>query len=838
MLAFKFLYPIFTVIIAVVTLGKVTKKYFYERTSFTLFSFVALALNTLSILVYSLICASINIFKVNELSFLLIIISILLLPALIRLYLKLKIEYSKNLKTFFNNKNFSVIKTELALLALILVLFLLLYFNPSSLKEIYPIHFSLGKKEIVIGWIIKNKFLFFLNSINLFILNLISTNIFFIHKKIVPNVTLKTLKYIPVINIILSTVAIVFDVFLPLRKVYFLPQVMNLVFSVLIMTSLKIVQSIPHTNILPQVFSLNIFDVIEDAIAFIDLNFKVIYTNSAFDKLFKKDTLNKNIKTILPYDFNMKNLKENHVDTIEINTSEKKYLRIKYFIQEDNFSDLLGAVLILQDFTQLFTEAKSISYDAKNVNKIFLKQNQELIKQNQILKTQLERRNFLQNESLRLMKLDSLTQVYNRVYFFEILNQTIDSLQKKFSVFSIDINEFKYLNDLKGHWLGDLILIEVVQTIKQFLGNDGILARSDGDNFLLLHKDIYTKEDALIFSRIISNLVSDINSIRDLDVYISISIGVCIYKDGMSAEDLVNNAELANLQASFETDKKYIVFTPEISKSISERFILISEIKKSYEQNNFIPYYQPQVLVSKDNSSKVIGYEALARWQHPEKGLLTPYHFIEVAESSGTIIGISYSILEQTCYAINNLESLGFKNFKISVNISAKQLNSETFLKTIRDIFFRTKVNTSLLEFEITETEILVYNKRILSKCIELKKLGISISVDDFGVAFASFNYIKTLPIDKMKIDKSFIDEIGKNKKIEEILYIVLEFAKVCNLDVVVEGVEHKYQLDFLLNENANIIVQGYYFYKPIPFEYILQNNIFPYEKVKNLEVN
>ena len=172
------------------------------------------------------------------------------------------------------------------------------------------------------------------------------------------------------------------------------------------------------------------------------------------------------------------------------------------------------------------------------------------------------------------------------------------------------------------------------------------------------------------------------------------------------------------------------------------------------------------------------------------------------------------------------------------MNLSAKQLNSELFIKTVSSIFEETNVDTSYLEFEITETELLVYNERVLAKCLELKRMGIKISIDDFGVAFASFNYVKTLPIDKMKIDKSFVDEIGKSQRVEQILHIVMQFAKLCNLKLVIEGVEHKEQLDFLLAQNDDIIIQGYYFYKPIKFETLLEENIFPHYDAKHMEIN
>lgn len=831
MIVFKYLYLIVSVCFVIFVLGKLARQYMHEQTSFTWLAFIVATLNALLIFFYSILCSSINVYRSYKLCTYILISSVPIFPILLLLTLNIIVEYNQRseVKKILKFKNFFYILINVTGCFQMALLFLLIYIGPALDTKLLPFTVNTAKYGIMLGWSLENTFLSLSNIMNLAVVNFLFACMRNIQRRRIKKDAQKKHYRIIIFNTVLTTLAVLNDIILVHFDIILYPPITPIVVLILLLHSLKIIQDIPNTKILPQVFSLNIFDTLEDGIAFINLNYTIIYVNAFLSVIFEEDLLYKNLLTILPDSFKIEKLKDNYVGIIQISTSKKKYVRMNYAVQRDRFGDLIGGIIVFQDYTDVIVEEMSLEYETHNINKIFAEKNKQLIRQNNVLKSQLNRRNYLQEEYIHLLQYDTLTQVYTRAYFFEMLEKKIKSGDEHFAVFSIDISDFKYLNDIKGHWLGDLVLIEVAKNIKQFLADDGILARADGDNFLLLHNNIKTKEELAIFSRLISNVVSDIKAINDLKIYISISIGICMYEQGMHADDLVNNAELANLQAGFERGKKYVIFTSEISHSISERFKLISEIKKSCEHSDFLPFYQPQVLVNRDGSQKISGYESLARWNHPDRGLLSPYFFIGVAEASGMIVTIGYAILRKACHDINCLVHKGCTNFKISVNLSAKQLNSENFIKTVREIFTETKVNTSYLEFEITETELLVYNNRILSKCIELKAMGISIAIDDFGVAFASFNYIKTLPIDKMKIDKSFIDDIGVNKRTEQILYVVLEFAKVCNLDVVVEGVEHKYQLDFLLKQTNDIIIQGYYYYKPMPFETILHENIFPH---------
>lgn len=826
----RYIYQLIYFLTLIFTLGITFRHFIYEKTDFTSLFLHATALNAVSMCFYAFMSASITISKAYKFAMLATVMNMLMFPFLASLALKLGVEYNrKNITTKKSKLNLLYVATNTISFFQIVILILLLYVKPSSILCMKPISFHADTSYVIYSWTNSSIYFFIANIMNMVQLNLIFFGLSYLQKLVLEKDAQKKLRLNMLIVLACNISIFLFDNILPALNICLIPPIAPMVFVIMLIPAMSIVLSIPQNKILGEAFSLKIFDTLEDAIAFIDNNFKIIYTNDFFKKLFERDVvLNDSIKNFLPKSFDFSKFKKDYSGIIQISTSKKLYLQLKFVIHNDSYGDFLGGVLIFQDITILMVNILSLTYETKNINKRIYEKNKQIILQNKKLKSQIEQKNFFQDENYQLLKMDALTRTFNREYFLTSVDDKIKKKDKDFAVFSVDVKGFKYINGLKGHWFDDAILIKVSEMIKTVLGDGSIIARSDNDNFLVLQTSIVDVDDAMIFSRVLLDRVSEIKNIDNVEVFVSMSIGVCIYKEGMATDEIINNAELANLQASFQNDTKCVVFTSEISNQITNNFKLINEIKKACEKNLFIPYYQPQVLVKQDGTKKIVSYEALVRWQHAERGFLTPYHFIDVAERSGTIVQISYSILRQACETIKNFVREGFRDFVISVNLSTKQINNDAFLKTLKTIFDETKVETKYLELEITETDLLAYNEVILSKCIELKKMGIKISIDDFGVAFASFNYIKRLPIDKMKIDKSFVDKIGKDARTEEILHILIDFAKACGLQVVIEGVEEKEQLDFLLKRNDNIIIQGYYFYKPLPLKDLIDKKIFP----------
>ncbi|MEL3909047.1 MAG: bifunctional diguanylate cyclase/phosphodiesterase [Treponemataceae bacterium] len=835
----RYIYQLIYIATIIVSLGTGFRRLFYEKSDFAIRFLHMIVFNALSMCFYTFMTASASTYKAYRFAMLAIVSSILMFPFLVSLTLRLGVEYNRKNIANKNSKLNNILYVATSALAFFqaIILILLISTKPYSLLCMKPISFHGKHSYVIYSWTNSSVYSFITNIMNMLQLNLIFFGLLYLQKLITKKVAQIKLRRNIFIVIMCNVLIFLFDNILPTFNICLIPPIAPIVFVIMLVPILDIVLSLTNNKILGEAFSLKILDTLEDAIAFIDNDFKIIYTNIFFKKMFEEENvLYEHIKNFLPPNFDLSKFKNDYSEVIEINTSKKLYLQLNYVVQNDAYGDFLGGVLIFQNITNLMVNILSLTHETKNINKRIYEKNKQIILQNRRLKNQIKQKVFFQDKNYHLLKTDTLTQTFNRDYFLVAVENKIQKKEKDFAVFSVDTKGFNYVNDLKGHWLDDTILIKVSEIVKTFLDGSDIIARSDNDNFLILRDSISNASEAMVFVRALSDRVSEIKNINNFEVFIKMLIGVCIYEVGMTADEIINNAEIANLQASFQNDTQFVVFTPEISNQITNNFKLVREIKKDCETNRFIPCYQPQVLVKRDGTKKIIGYEALVRWQHDERGLLTPFHFIEVAERSGTIVQISYSILRQACETVKYFLKNGFNDFLISVNLSAKQFNNENFLKTVKNIFNETKVETKYLEFEITETNLLAYSEVILAKCIELKKMGIKISIDDFGVAFASFSYIKRLPIDKMKIDKSFVDKIGKDARTEEILCIIMEFAKACGLQIVVEGVEEKEQLDFLLQHEDNIIIQGYYFYKPLLLETLVNKKIFPQTEAGFLE--
>ena len=830
LLMLKYVYTVICFFSIIFSIALFIRYFFFKIAVFSWLLLGIFIFAGFTILFYSFACASQDITLAYRFFVYGLISTLMMYTLYLQLILNLARLYniSKLPKRHFTVSEKYYIGIQVIIYLQVILMIVLICLQPIKFSEFKPLIFQTENYAMIYGWANISPF-FSLTTVSCFLAFACGFFGFSFVKKRYYGVNKH--EFIVYFTILISSgvLAILFDYIFPYLNIIFLPPLGPLVFIVLIFLNIFIIRELPVYERLMSILSMNVLDIIERAYLFVDSDLNVLYVNHFAEILFEKKILrNQNIKLLLPkkvlaYDFS-----EQGSSIVQINTKTKKYLNLNILPYKNSYDEWIGSVRVCNDYTALVVDYMRLSYNNNSINKRIADKNRNIIHQNRTLYSTLQRKSILEKKYRYLLRFDNVTNAYNEEYFFKVVNQKIAGDEFNFTIFSIDIQDFKYINDLRGHYFGDLVLVKVSEIIQDVLGNNGIFARTDADNFLLLHDSISDAEDALIFSRVLSSVVSGIKTVDDIQVELVISIGICIYEKEMSAEEVITNAQLANLEADVQSNTKYVVFNPEISKTITERFKLISEIKRGSELDEFIPFFQPQVKVSKDGEQRIIGYEALARWNHSTRGVLSPYFFIEQAESSGAIINISYSILRQSCLVANELRSRGFKDFTISVNLSTKQLDSERFIHTVTEIFEDTKVDPTCIELEITETELLIYNEHILQKLFELKKMGVHIAIDDFGVGFASFNYIKRFPVDKIKIDKTFIDKINENKRVEEILSIVLQFAKICNLEIVVEGVEEKSQIDFFLDINDSIIVQGYYFYKPVSFETILENNIYP----------
>ncbi|WP_449537995.1 putative bifunctional diguanylate cyclase/phosphodiesterase [Ferdinandcohnia sp. Marseille-Q9671] len=403
-----------------------------------------------------------------------------------------------------------------------------------------------------------------------------------------------------------------------------------------------------------------------------------------------------------------------------------------------------------------------------------------------------------------------LTNLPNQRRLIEDVATKIES-NIAFSLLLLDLNEFKKTNDRYGHLAGDAVLKEVAKRLVK-TSNGGVAYHIGGDEFVvtLPCAETYTIQEIAI--TIAKEICLPIRYNKfTLEVYTSIGIAR-FPSDGHSINELLQKADLAMYASKEKTDNEIVFYNENLLKKVEERFLLEQDLKDALEKKQFQIYFQPQFDLS---TGKFRGAEALIRWNHPEKGILQPANFIHVLEETGLIVDVGEWILIEVLKAMQSWIDAGYDFQRISVNISAQHFEKQNLHTFIEDKIKVHSVCLRNLDIEITESALINLEKSIDS-VMQLKDLGISISLDDFGTGYSSLNVLRELPIDCLKIDRSFIRNFDSDSKI--LIEMILNMAKKLNVKVVAEGIETKEQLDFLIAEGCDF-GQGYYFSKPLPRE-------------------
>jgi len=416
-----------------------------------------------------------------------------------------------------------------------------------------------------------------------------------------------------------------------------------------------------------------------------------------------------------------------------------------------------------------------------------------------------------EEEIYNLAYYDQITGLINRLNFEDKLLEAINE-NENFSVLTIGLNGLKYVNETLGYGLGDTGLKIISKEIKKAIPSNAKVARFEGNQFVALIKNYSTYEIESICNEIINNISKSI-SINNKKFHMSGNIGISSYpQDGSDYKEIIKNADIAMHKAK-ETKNTYKFFDNFMDEEIQKKIYLEEMLYEAVEKNQFVAYYQLQKSISKN---KFTGAESLVRWIHPQKGLICPGEFIPLAEETGLIVDIGEIVLRQSCYKAKELHNNGHNDFSISVNISDIQLRSGDFVEFVKDILSETGLDPNCLILEITESMVMKSLEENINILNNLRKLGIRIALDDFGTGYSSLNYLLNLPIDILKIDKSFIDGITESDKKKSILASIISIAKKIDLSVVVEGVETEQQLDILIDLKCDKI-QGYLFSKPDP---------------------
>ncbi len=422
---------------------------------------------------------------------------------------------------------------------------------------------------------------------------------------------------------------------------------------------------------------------------------------------------------------------------------------------------------------------------------------------------------------------DSLTELPNRLLFLDRLEQAIKLAQrhqKPFAVLFIDLDRFKEVNDSYGHSVGDKLIQVVADLIENTIRHSDSVARMGGDEFTVLINEIEDEEHVLWVIRKIMDLFKSPVCFDEYQLFLTCSIGAAIYpSDGDSSESLLKNADAAMYQAKSDGRNTYHFYKEELTETLLERVRLEQQMRQAIEEEQFIVFYQPQYNLEKN---KIIGMEALIRWQHPEDGLIPPLRFIPLAEETGMIIDIDRLMMAQAMNEFANWKSEGLSPGKLSMNLSMLQLLKKDFIDFVTTNTATYGIESDEIIFEVTETQAMLDPEQTIGALKQLKQLGVGIAIDDFGTGFSSLSYLKKFPVDKIKIDQSFISDIPTDTDDIALTLAIIALSQNLNISVIAEGVETIAQLNFLI-QNRCIEGQGYYFSKPIPaaeMKSLLQN--------------
>ncbi|MHB0968358.1 MAG: putative bifunctional diguanylate cyclase/phosphodiesterase [Thermoanaerobaculia bacterium] len=415
----------------------------------------------------------------------------------------------------------------------------------------------------------------------------------------------------------------------------------------------------------------------------------------------------------------------------------------------------------------------------------------------------------------QLAYFDPLTGLPNRSLFFDRLIVTIAQAARekiRSAVFFLDLDRFKTVNDSLGHSYGDALLKLVAKRIREILRQGDTLARFGGDEFTVLIHRVDDLEDVARVARKIIEAVKSPFVIHGREVVISTSIGVSLYPDdGGDAETLVKNADTAMYRAKEHGRDNFQLFTNSMTSSTLVRFELENRIWKALELGELELVYQPELDI---RTNKVIGCEALLRWDHPELGLLLPEDFISTAEVSGAIFPIGVWVLDSACQEVRRWHENGYRDLTVAVNLSVRQLQQEDIVEQVRTAITKAGIEPRFLELEVTETGAIQNADSGRRALHNLKALGVRISIDDFGTGYSSLSYLRRFPVDSLKLDRSFVDDVT-NSENAAIVTAVLAMAQSLGMKIVAEGVERDDQLGFLRKHNCDRI-QGFLITEPL----------------------
>lgn len=411
---------------------------------------------------------------------------------------------------------------------------------------------------------------------------------------------------------------------------------------------------------------------------------------------------------------------------------------------------------------------------------------------------------------------DALTDLPNRILFEDRLFQAFVQArqnQQKLAVLFLSLDRFKMISDTLGHISGFKLLQEVAERLKKCAGENSTIARFEGDEFAILLTQVKTaKEIVEIAEKVIKNVSFPFN-IDQNQLFTTASIGVGFFpEDGDDIQTLLRNTGVALTRAKEQGGNNYQFFTPEMNLSVLKRVSLENDLRFALERNEFEVYFQPKINII---TRQIVGMEALVRWNHPKSGIVSPIDFIPLAEETGLIVPLGEWVLRNACEQNKKWQNDGFKTIPMSVNVSPRQLEAPNLSEMIVNILAETEMDAHFLELEVTESSIMNNPEAAVKTLTNLKKIGVKISIDDFGTGYSSLSYLKHLPIDVLKIDRAFVQDLASNADDAALVMTIITLAHQLRLKVVAEGVETEDQLRYLHLLKCDEW-QGYLYSKPV----------------------
>lgn len=407
---------------------------------------------------------------------------------------------------------------------------------------------------------------------------------------------------------------------------------------------------------------------------------------------------------------------------------------------------------------------------------------------------------------------DALTELPNRHMFRKHLNKVLSQQGKhQLAVLFLDLDRFKIINDTKGHSVGDQVLKRAAKILKDRVQNDGMVSRQGGDEFIIFLENINKDRASFVAQKILYGFADPI-VIHNHEYFVTPSIGISLYpNDGTDEDTLIKHADTAMYLAKERGKNNYQFYSSHLQGLSTRKMELEHALRKALEFNQMKIDYQPQIELA---TGALIGIEALLRWHHPELGYISPAEFIPLAEETGLIVPLGKWVLRTACEQNKAWQDAGFQAVPIAVNISVRQMEDDFFIDSITETLSQTGLDPQFLDLEITESIMQKIDKSTII-LHQLKDLGVQVSIDDFGTGYSSLSYLKHLPIDKIKIDKSFIDDIIHHSNQGAMVKTIIDMGNNLQFDVIAEGIETEEQVNFL-SRNACMMGQGYFFSRPL----------------------